>query len=167
MPPPPPHTYTPALGFFFNMHSFITHIADEEPPSITCPDDITEVADTGQPSTVVTWIGPTATDNSGQVTISTDISPGLLTIGSQTITGTAVDGAGNVAQCTFTVLVQGKDSIISHSVNNLFEFPNWLTNKYSTFEGIYIELVTAILLGFKINFRGGSRILKLVGVQKL
>eukprot|EP00057_Strongylocentrotus_purpuratus_P026271 XP_011680745.1 PREDICTED: hyalin-like [Strongylocentrotus purpuratus] len=86
--------------------NFTVQIVDEEAPSITCPDNITVATDVGASSAIVTWAGPFASDNSGQATAVTDISLGLWTIGIQTVTGTAVDGSGNEAQCTFWVNVQ-------------------------------------------------------------
>ncbi|XP_030839157.1 hyalin isoform X4 [Strongylocentrotus purpuratus] len=86
--------------------SFTVQIVDEEAPSITCPDNITVATDLGASSAIITWAGPFASDNTGQATAVTDISLGLWPIGIQTVTGTAVDGSGNEAQCTFWVNVQ-------------------------------------------------------------
>ncbi|XP_072175569.1 uncharacterized protein [Diadema setosum] len=86
--------------------TFGLQVTDEEAPTITCPDNIVTEADAGQPSTIVSWLGPFGQDNSGQVTVSSDNSPGLMTIGVVTVTGTAVDGSGNTAQCSFTITVQ-------------------------------------------------------------
>eukprot|EP00057_Strongylocentrotus_purpuratus_P000451 XP_001176748.2 PREDICTED: hyalin [Strongylocentrotus purpuratus] len=80
--------------------------ADEEAPLITCPNNITVATDVGASSAIITWAGPFASDNTGQATAMTDISLGLWPIGIQTVTGTAVDGSGNEAQCTFWVNVQ-------------------------------------------------------------
>lgn len=88
--------------------------ADEEAPSITCPDNITVATDVGASSAIITWAGPFASDNTGQATAVTDISLGLWPIGIQTVTGTAVDGSGNEAQCTFWVNVQGE---VRHGFN--------------------------------------------------
>ncbi|XP_030839163.1 hyalin isoform X2 [Strongylocentrotus purpuratus] len=86
--------------------SFTVQIVDEEAPLITCPNNITVATDVGASSAIITWAGPFASDNTGQATAMTDISLGLWPIGIQTVTGTAVDGSGNEAQCTFWVNVQ-------------------------------------------------------------
>ena len=52
---------------------------------------------------------PSATDNSGVVTISSSAIPGsLFYIGTANVTYTAVDPSGNIAEYTFTVTVTGQ-----------------------------------------------------------
>ena len=59
----------------------------------------------------VSWSEPTATDNSGIVSLqSRTHAPGqFFVVGSTPVTYTFVDGSGNTARCTFTVIVtEGK-----------------------------------------------------------
>eukprot|EP00057_Strongylocentrotus_purpuratus_P028659 XP_011683133.1 PREDICTED: uncharacterized protein LOC578978 isoform X8 [Strongylocentrotus purpuratus] len=81
---------------------------DNTPPVISgCPSSITvnSVSDNNQVS--VTWLEPTATDNSGQIpTVVSSRSPGdMFPIGSTVVGYTFVDGNNNPASCTFTVTV--------------------------------------------------------------
>ncbi|XP_041480192.1 uncharacterized protein LOC121427594 isoform X25 [Lytechinus variegatus] len=92
--------------------NFTVQIIDEEAPTISCPDNITVTTDVGASSAIVTWVGPFASDNSGQTTVQTDRSPGLLPIGIQMVNSTAVDEAGNEAQCSFWVNVQDLENPI-------------------------------------------------------
>nr|XP_054749016.1 serine-rich adhesin for platelets-like [Lytechinus pictus] len=92
--------------------NFTVQIIDEEAPTISCPDNITVTTDMGASSAIVTWVGPFASDNSGQTTVQTDGSPGLLPIGIKMVTSTAVDGAGNEAHCSFWVNVQDLENPI-------------------------------------------------------
>ncbi|XP_072026263.1 hyalin-like [Amphiura filiformis] len=87
-----------------------TKEVDNEPPFINgCPDDITRTASIGLPSTRVTWRKPTATDNSGTVSlISRSIPPGsFFRVGTTTVTYIFADESGNSATCIFDVNVIG------------------------------------------------------------
>ena len=66
--------------------------------------------DASLPNTTVSWTPPTASDNSGEVvTLTSDYSPGdTFPIGTTTVTYTAMDVYGNMATCTFNVVVTGK-----------------------------------------------------------
>jgi len=51
-----------------------------------------------------TWTAPTATDNCGSVTLTSNYSSGnTLPMGTTTVTYTATDACGNAANCAFTV----------------------------------------------------------------
>ncbi|XP_071496209.1 uncharacterized protein [Diadema antillarum] len=57
-------------------------------------------------SSTATWTEPTASDNSGHVTLTSTHQPGdTFPIGQTTVTYTAVDPAGNVANCNFSVVI--------------------------------------------------------------
>ena len=64
---------------------------------------------------MVNFPTPTATDNSGQVTVTTDIASGsTFNVGTPTtVTATATDAAGHTATCTFKVTVVPSDCSIS------------------------------------------------------
>ena len=101
---------------FYKCNIFISHIiffTDNENPVIIsgCPSDQSVTTDSGVATAEVTWTSPTATDNFGVPTLtSTHNSGDDFPIGSNTVTYTATDGAGNTETCTFSVVVSGKCS---------------------------------------------------------
>ncbi|XP_072051694.1 uncharacterized protein [Amphiura filiformis] len=91
----------------FNVRSQ-TGTVDSTPPVIqNCPSDVQfEVPDTFT-SGIASWAIPTATDNSGVTPIRTQThTPGnTFTVGSTPVTYSFTDGSGNVARCTFDVII--------------------------------------------------------------
>ncbi|XP_038047520.1 hyalin-like [Patiria miniata] len=92
--------------------SFTVTVVDNVPPVINCPANIIQEVTTGNRNGVeVTWNLPTATDNSGStptviLTSDQQLGPGaFFQFGSYTIAYSAVDGASNSAECSFTVTV--------------------------------------------------------------
>jgi hypothetical protein len=98
--------------------SFTVTVVDE-PPAITCPEDITVSLIPGQTTATVTY-NITATDQCGVVSITCDemtqtFSPPTpvaaasftmeLGLGMTTLTCSATDQSGNTVSCTFTVTV--------------------------------------------------------------
>ena len=70
------------------------------------------VTDLGEPTAVVNWTDPQATDNSRQtptVTCSTK-SGSQFGIGETKVICQAVDRSGNKATCMFTVKIEGNDN---------------------------------------------------------
>ncbi|XP_071508194.1 uncharacterized protein [Diadema antillarum] len=58
-------------------------------------------------SSTATWPEPTASDNSGVQSLTATHQPGdTFPIGRSTVTYTAIDPAGNVANCTFVVVIE-------------------------------------------------------------
>ncbi|XP_071804456.1 uncharacterized protein [Asterias amurensis] len=89
-----------------------TWCTDNEPPQLqagTCPSDIDEVAGAGMSVKMVTWINPLASDTTGvaPTIVCTAQSGSDFMIGTQDVTCSAIDAAGNWASsnCTFTVTV--------------------------------------------------------------
>jgi len=82
-------------------------VADNTPPEITgCPDDITVNADAGGCTAVVTWTAPSAADNCGIQSFTSDWDPGNTFPGGPTVvTYTATDIHENISTCSFTVTV--------------------------------------------------------------
>ena len=87
---------------------------DNEPPQFqagTCPPDIDEVAGAGMAVKMVTWINPSATENTGvaPTIVCTPQSGSDFMIGTQDVICTATDAAGNQAtpNCIFEVAVTG------------------------------------------------------------
>jgi HYR domain len=80
--------------------------SDITPPAITgCPTNISVSLSSGC-STAVSWTAPTATDNCGDVTLTSTHNPGhTFAKGTTLVTYTATDDAGNTATCSFNVTV--------------------------------------------------------------
>ncbi|MFH6990778.1 HYR domain-containing protein, partial [Flavobacterium collinsii] len=81
-------------------------VSDTQKPTITCPANVTAVADTNSCAATGVVLGtPTTSDNcSGTVTVTND-APLSFPIGITTVTWTAKDVAGNIETCTQTVTV--------------------------------------------------------------
>ncbi len=78
---------------------------DMEDPVVTCPADIVVSNDPGQCGANVNF-SPSATDNSGSVTVSASPMSGtFFPVGTTQVTVTATDDAGNSVQCMFNVTV--------------------------------------------------------------
>ena len=83
---------------------------DNERPVISgCPSLLPVNTDNGLASWNANWTEPTASDNSGAQTLTSDYYPGYpLPIGSTTVTYTSTDVIGNSETCMFVVTVIGK-----------------------------------------------------------
>ena len=101
---------------------------DAESPVITdIPIEISQDTDPGQPNTRVTWTPPTATDNIGPVTLTSNHEPGtLFNIGTHIVVYTARDQGGNMATASFEIKVIGK-----FHANVLFYYIYWLKGYYT------------------------------------
>ena len=78
---------------------------DATPPVISgCPTNINLT--TSSTCATATWTAPTATDNCGTATVTSNYNSGFcFPIGSTTVTYTAKDAKGNASTCSFTVTV--------------------------------------------------------------
>ncbi|HKQ06687.1 MAG TPA: HYR domain-containing protein [Blastocatellia bacterium] len=89
--------------------SFTVTIKDDDAPLIICPANLTAVAPSQCPdatSTVVNFPPPTATDNcAGVTTTCTPPSGSMFSVGTTSVSCTAMDAAGNMASCGFAVTV--------------------------------------------------------------
>ena len=85
----------------------IVFAVDSIAPVITCIEDVSTTVQLGTTSTAVSWIEPTATDNSGVVNlVSRSHAPGSsFGLGTTQVTYTFADGSNNIATCTFAVTV--------------------------------------------------------------
>ena len=86
-------------------------LTDDTNPTLSgMPSDITQNTDSGLATGVVTWTEPTAGDNSGMVTLTSDFDSGdAFPIGDTLVTYTAVDSMSNLVTDIFTVTVQGTE----------------------------------------------------------
>lgn len=92
-------------------------VSDTTAPSIAdCPSDIGPVpTDLGQPTAVVSWTAPTASDNCNLVSFTSTHNPGdAFPVGVTSVTYTATDGAGLMSTCVFSVTVVDNESPTIH-----------------------------------------------------
>ncbi|MFN4256184.1 MAG: HYR domain-containing protein, partial [Saprospiraceae bacterium] len=82
-------------------------VADQTAPTITCPANTTVAANASCQAVLTSYTGAAnASDNCGTPTKTQSPASGTtLSLGNQTVTITATDGAGNTANCTLTVTV--------------------------------------------------------------
>ncbi|PIK56482.1 putative hyalin [Apostichopus japonicus] len=87
---------------------------DDTPPDVTCIQDITRTVTIDSTGTTVFWTEPTATDNSGVVSLqSRSHAPGeFFSPGTTQVTYIFVDPSGQTAFCTFTVTVTPEDNVL-------------------------------------------------------
>ena len=82
---------------------------NEDPKILNVPEDRIVNIQFGETSATVTWIAPTASDNSGVVSLDATLdSPQTLTIGTHMVQYTARDPAGRTTMDSFTITVRGK-----------------------------------------------------------
>ncbi len=93
----------------------INLFSDAELPVITvCPPDIEVNTDAAVATALVLYQPPTATGNSGEVTVTCDPpSESDFPIGQTTVACVAVDSSGNDVTCNFQVNVKGIKGIVS------------------------------------------------------
>ncbi|XP_071490409.1 hyalin-like [Diadema antillarum] len=101
---------------------FTITVSDVEDPTISsCPNDTVVNTDAGNSTAVVNWTPPTASDNSGSVTLNSTDNPGdSFSIGTTTVTYTATDGSLNsVSTCEFNVtVIDNEDPVINGCPND-------------------------------------------------
>lgn len=115
-----------AFNYISFCHLCLTAGGDVRPPTISnCPAGaITALAAASSTGASVSWTAPTATDESGSVSSTSDYTPGaFFPIGTTTVTYTFTDPAGNEARCLFNVIVTGRSQtsvlfVHSHQMNN-------------------------------------------------
>ncbi len=95
--------------YFYLSFILIKSSVDNEHPDITgIPTNITQDTDAELPTAVVEWPEPTATDNSGSVTLTSSHVPGeTFAIGVTIVTYTAVDDASNLIMESFAIFIEG------------------------------------------------------------
>lgn len=96
--------------------SFPVIVNDLQPPSITCPGNISKPADPGVCSAVVSYSLPVVNDNCPGVGTPTCTPPSGSTFqkGATTVNCQVTDASSNVGQCSFTVtVVDGQPPVLS------------------------------------------------------
>ena len=81
---------------------------DTTAPVINCIEDIIETIELGEAGGTVTWVEPTAVDNSGTATLAsrTRVPDSFFNIGISPVTYVFIDPSNNQASCTFNVVVE-------------------------------------------------------------
>ncbi|MFE4706814.1 HYR domain-containing protein [Peribacillus simplex] len=107
--------------------SFTVTVNDTEPPTITCPGNITVNNDPCQSGAIVNFQPPTASDNCGVASVTCSPSSGsFFNVGTTTVTCTATDIHGNSSTCTFDVIVVAKP--LQQQIKDLINEVNALHN---------------------------------------
>jgi hypothetical protein len=93
--------------------SFLLIINETEPPMISCPPDVVASIDPGQSSRSNVTYSVTATDNCPGVSV-TCVPPSGSTFpkGTNIVTCTATDSAGNTTTCNFSVIIQDSEAAV-------------------------------------------------------
>src|SRR5207245_8506856 len=83
-------------------------VLDTTPPALTCPADIVTINDLDQCGAVVRFSSPIATDTCSTVTslVCDPASGAFFPVGTTPVRCMAIDAAGNIASCSFTVTVR-------------------------------------------------------------
>ena len=96
--------------FFIDDFIPFCNFTDNEPPIITCPDDVRVSANPNANTRIVQWAPPLVSDNSGGFTVTSNISPGVELSTDETpvaVVYNVFDGSENTASCEFIVTVAG------------------------------------------------------------
>jgi gliding motility-associated-like protein len=116
-PTPPEAFMQPALEIPIVFFNGSVAISDNQPPTITCPANVSVMAAPGLFTADVSGLAPVFADNcSGNLTLTytrTGATPGsgsgpadgTYSAGTTTVTYRVTDAAGNTATCSFTVMV--------------------------------------------------------------
>jgi hypothetical protein len=94
-----------------NTCSFTVTISDTEPPTVTCPTNLTLNTDVGLCARSNVTYSASATDNCSVATTNC-VPPSGSTFnkGTNSVTCTATDGAGNSSNCTFHVIIRDMET---------------------------------------------------------
>ncbi|GAB5539521.1 MAG: hypothetical protein Salg2KO_16240 [Salibacteraceae bacterium] len=138
---------------------------DNEPPMLECPVDIIVDNDSGECGAIVEFT-PTATDDSGSVTVSADfITGGVFPVGTTLVTVTATDPSDNTATCTFNITVNDNElpvvlckdaSLQLNSEGEAFVGPEDIADSIS--DNCAIETVIVSPLSFNESNLGDNKV---------
>ncbi len=108
--------------------SFIVTVRDAQPPTIACPADIV-VTNAHDALTSVVNFSPTVSDNCPGIgtPACTPLSGSAFGLGTNIVTCSVMDAAGNSSQCSFNVVVLpgNKPPVPIIEVSPLAHFPGW------------------------------------------
>ena len=100
--------WTASDGTNTSSRSFKITVTDDDGPTISSIDDITQNVDENLCTAVVTWTEPTADDNCDMASFSQILGPvsgSAFPVGTTTVKYRATDTAGNISEMSFTVTV--------------------------------------------------------------
>ncbi|XP_070549857.1 hyalin-like [Ptychodera flava] len=118
--------------------NFTITVQDTIAAVLTCPPDMQVEYDYGNTTSVVSFSGASAMDNSGQTLPVTCDPPSNSTFGDgqNVVTCSATDGSGNVGMCNFTITVQDTESpVVSCPVDTTVEVDYGNTSAVVEFSG--------------------------------
>jgi len=98
-------------------------VRDMEAPSIDCPVAVTVAAEAGQNHAGAVSLGTPATSDNCQVAGVTNDAPSQFPLGTNVVTWTVTDAAGNQNTCTQQVIVNAAPAL-PHSVAGLVRNPD-------------------------------------------
>jgi len=122
--------------------TFTVSVTDNQPPTIgACPSNITtDENPPGSGSATVTYATPSSSDNCpGQTVNCVPASGSSFSVGTTTVTCTAMDTSGNTASCQFTVTVN------SVGLTALSPAKMWIGLKNSDDVGTKFDLLAEVL----------------------
>jgi hypothetical protein len=90
--------------------SYIVTVADDQAPTITCPQNIIVDNDPGLCGAMVNYPAASANDNCSAMLSYSSASGAFRAVGIHNITATASDAAGLSASCDFTIMVNDAES---------------------------------------------------------
>jgi HYR domain/Domain of unknown function DUF11 len=126
---------------------------DNIPPVLTnCPSDVVLITD--NTTAVARWTAPTATDNCGDPSVSSNFSSGFaFPIGNTTVVYTARDAKGNQTTCDFIVTVNRviSPTPLDLAVNVTAPTPNYRIYTPIAFKASVTNLGTARATNIKID----------------
>jgi hypothetical protein len=103
------YTFTPDAGQCASTTTLTITVADNQPPTITCPGNLIRSTDLNLCSATVNYATPISSDNCSGSSVAI-VSPSLTSgssfpKGTSTVIWRAIDGAGLTATCSFNVTV--------------------------------------------------------------
>jgi len=97
-------------------------VNDDDVPEISCPPDVTDVADEGECGAVVNYEA-SATDNCSVDVTYNPTSGSFFPVGTTQVTATATDPAGSKKECTFNVTITNTAPVIQSVTPDLAVVP--------------------------------------------
>lgn len=102
------YNFTEAVTGLWSLCTFDVTIVDVESPVLSCPSSYAGVTDGGSSSLLYSWSANASDIVDGEVSVScSPSSPSSFGVGSSDVVCSASDGAGNSANCSFSVTVSG------------------------------------------------------------
>jgi hypothetical protein len=135
---------------------------DITPPTITsCPANISLIS----PTTIASWTAPTAADNCGTPTLSSNFQSGAsFPMGTTSIIYTARDAANNTTTCTFTVTVTQVSAACPGNLINNYGFEQGTTAPYTLGGPISLEQTNPISGLYSLRVGNTNGFLIAVGI---